>query len=235
MQFAKPFIPATLLRRYKRFLADVELSNGEMVTVHTPNTGSMLGVAAPGMRVWLRDTESTTRKYRYSWEISEPRDGVFVGVHTGLVNALVAEAIANGTIRELQGYAGIEQEVRYGKENSRIDLLLQDGDRRCYVEIKNVTARDSRSLALFPDAVSLRGQKHLRELTRVVEAGQRAVMLYCIQRADVTGFRPADEIDAEYGQMLRSALAAGVEVLAYAASVSPQEIQLAQAVELRIN
>lgn len=234
MQFTESFIPAILLRRYKRFLADVELSNGEMVTVHTPNTGSMLGVAAPGMRVWLRDTQSTSRKYRYSWEISEPQAQVYVGVHTGLVNALVAEAINNGTIRELQGYTRIAQEVRYGDENSRIDLLLMEGERRCYVEIKNVTARDARALALFPDAVSLRGQKHLRELRRVVESGQRAVMFYCIQRADVEGFRPADEIDAEYGHLLRSVQAAGVEILAYKAEVTPEAIRLTRAVQVRI-
>lgn len=205
-----------------------------MVTVHTPNTGAMLGVAAPGMRVWLRDTQSTTRKYRYSWEISEPQPQVFVGVHTGLVNALVLEAIGNGTVGELQGYPRIEQEVAYGDENSRIDLLLQDGERRCYVEIKNVTAKDAEARAVFPDAVSLRGQKHLRELMRVVEGGQRAVMFYCIQRADVDAFRPADEIDADYGDLLRAAVAAGVEVLAYKAEVTPCEICLRGAVRLQI-
>lgn len=234
MQFTSPYIPARLLRRYKRFLADVELSNGDIVTVHTPNTGAMLGVAAPGMRVWLRDTQSTTRKYRYSWEISEPQPQTFVGVHTGLVNALVWEAIDNGTIRELQGYSRIEQEVAYGNENSRIDLLLQDGEQQCYVEIKNVTARDAKAQALFPDAVSLRGQKHLRELMRVVECGQRGVMFYCIQRADIDAFRPADEIDADYGNLLREAVSAGVEVLAYKAEVTPHEIHLTQAVRLQI-
>lgn len=223
-----------MLRRYKRFLADVELSNGEVVTVHTPNTGSMLGVSTPGIRVWLRDTQSTTRKYRYSWEISEPETQVFVGVHTGLVNRLVMEAIANGTIRELQGYADMQQEVTYGEENSRIDVLLKDAERLCYVEIKNVTARDTQAKAIFPDAVSLRGQKHLRELMRVVEARQRAVMLYCIQRGDVDGFRPADEIDSDYGQLLRKAAAMGVELLAYKAQVTPDSIALSQTVPIYI-
>jgi sugar fermentation stimulation protein A len=234
LQFASPYIPAVLLRRYKRFLADVELSNGEMVTVHTPNTGAMLGVAAPGMRVWLRDTQSSTRKYRYSWEISEPAAQVYVGVHTGLVNNLVMEAIRNGTIRELQGYPHIAQEVVYGTERSRIDLLLQDGERRCYVEIKNVTARDAQKNAIFPDAVSLRGQKHLRELMRIVAAGQRGVMMYCIQRGDVEGFRPADEIDADYGRLLREAVTQGIELLAYKAQVTPECIALTQSVPLRI-
>jgi sugar fermentation stimulation protein A len=234
VQFDSPYIPAVLLRRYKRFLADVELNNGETVTVHTPNTGSMLGVASPGMRVWLRDTRSATRKYRYSWEISEPEDNVFVGVHTGLVNGLVSEAISNGTVNELQGYPRLEQEVPYGSEKSRIDLLLQDGERRCYVEIKNVTARDDIGAAVFPDAVSLRGQKHLRELMRVADSGQRAVMFYCIQRADINAFRPADEIDAEYGRLLRVANKAGVEILAYRAEVTPASIALTQAVTVLI-
>jgi len=234
LQLPSPYIPATLLRRYKRFLADVELDNGEVITVHTPNTGAMLGVAEPGIRVWLRDTCKLTRKYRYSWEISEPGSGNFVGVHTGMVNALVSEAIDNGTLRELQGYTRLTQEVPYGRENSRIDLLLEDGDRRCYVEIKNVTARDAHSLAIFPDAVSLRGQKHLRELREVVNSGQRAVMLYCIQRADIEGFRPADEIDSEYARLLRQVVSDGVELLAYKAQVSPQAIRLAQSVAVHI-
>jgi sugar fermentation stimulation protein A len=234
VQFPSPYIPAVLLRRYKRFLADVELSSGEVVTVHTPNTGAMLGVATPGIRVWLRDTQSSTRKYRYSWEISEPQEQVYVGVHTGLVNALVLEAIHNGTIRELQGYPRMQQEVAYGKEKSRIDLLLQDGKRRCYVEIKTVTARDAQACAIFPDAVSLRGQKHLRELMRVVAAGQRGVIFYCIQRSDIDGFRPADEIDADYGCLLREAAAQGVEIIAYTAQVTPEQISLTHPVSVQI-
>ena len=234
MQFSSPYIPATLLRRYKRFLADVELSHGEVVTVHTPNTGAMLGVASPGIRVWLRDTQSATRKYRYSWEISEPEAQVYVGVHTGLVNKLVLEAIHHGTITELQGYPNMEQEVAYGEEKSRIDLLLQQEQHRCYVEIKNVTARDPQANAIFPDAVSLRGQKHLRELMRVVEAGDRGGIFYCIQREDIDGFRPADEIDPDYGRLLRQAAAQGVEVLAYKATVSPERIVLTQAVPVQI-
>lgn len=235
MQFASPYIPATLLKRYKRFLADVELSTGRVVTVHTPNTGSMLGVSTPGMRIWLRDAGTAGgRKYRYSWEMSEPMTGIFVGVHTGLVNTLVSEAITNGTITELQGYTSLEQEVRYGDENSRIDLLLRDGERSCYVEIKNVTARDDEGLAIFPDAVSLRGQKHLRELMRVVEKGQRAMMFYCIQRADITAFRPAHEIDKDYAHLLREAVHAGVDVMAYRADVNPASITLTQAVPVRI-
>jgi len=234
VQFPTTYIPATLLRRYKRFLADVELGNGEVVTVHTPNTGAMLGVADPGIRVWLRDTLGGKRKYRYSWEISEPEAGTYVGVHTGLVNTLVREAIEDGTICELQGYASVTQEVRYGRENSRIDLLLQAGERRCYVEIKNVTARDAQAMAMFPDAVSLRGQKHLRELQGVVADGQRGVMLYCIQRSDIDAFRPADEIDPAYGRLLREVAAGGVELLAYKAVVTPAAIRLSEPVSVNI-
>jgi len=234
LQFSTPYIPATLIRRYKRFLADVELDHGEVVTVHTPNTGAMLGVATPGMRVWLRDTQSSSRKYRYSWEISEPDEQVYVGVHTGLVNALVREAIEDETVSELQGYRQIRQEVRYGEENSRIDLLLEGHHQHCYVEIKNVTARDSQACAIFPDAVSVRGQKHLRELMRVVESGHRAVIFYCIQRSDIEQFRPAAEIDGHYANLLRLATGKGVEILAYKASVSPQQISLTQAVPVQI-
>lgn len=205
-----------------------------MVTVHTPNTGAMLGVSTPGIRIWLRDTCSTTRKYRYSWEISEPQENVFVGVHTGLVNALVCEAIRNGTVSELQGFEQIQQEVRYGEENSRIDLLLENDRQRCFVEIKNVTARDAQNYAIFPDAVSVRGQKHLRELMRVVEAGHRGVIFYCIQRGDIDSFRPAAEIDQTYARLLGDAIANGVEVLAYKAHVSPFEIFLNKSVTIQI-
>lgn len=222
-------IPATLHRRYKRFLGDVTLSSGEQITVHTPNTGAMTGCAEPGTRVWLRDTQSPTRKYQYSWEVSETVQGNMVGVHTGIVNQLVSEAIDNTTINELQGYARLRQEVKYGKENSRIDLLLQDAERSdCYVEIKNVTAVDATGVAFFPDAVSKRGSKHLRELMAMVAQGKRAVIFYCVQRDDVSAVRPADEVDIEYGRTLRQALDAGVEALAYKARVTPDEIRLYQ-------
>lgn len=234
MQFESPYLPAILIRRYKRFLADVELADGRIITVHTPNTGAMLGLSTPGIRVWLRDTHNPLRKYRYSWEISEPAENLHVGVHTGLANVLVREAIENGVVTELQGYAHIEQEIAYGVERSRIDLLLRQGTEHCYIEIKNVTARDANAFAMFPDAVSLRGQKHLRELMHVVQQGQRGVMFYCIQRDDITAFRPADEIDRAYGELLRQAAAAGVEVLAYKARVTPVSITLTHAVPVHI-
>lgn len=228
MKFNPPLQPATLIRRYKRFLADVEMPNGDVITVHTPNTGAMTGCAEPCSQVFLRDVDNPKRKYRYSWEMTKNLQGVMVGVHTGITNALVKEGIISGTISELQGYSTIRREVKYGEENSRIDLLLQghaDG-RDCYVEIKNVTTCDEGSYGYFPDAVSARASKHLRELMSVVAQGGRAVIFFCVQRGDVQRVRPADEIDSLYGKTLREALAAGVKALAYRARVTPEEIVL---------
>ncbi|MEJ2565699.1 MAG: DNA/RNA nuclease SfsA [Gammaproteobacteria bacterium] len=226
MEFTTPLIEATLLRRYKRFLADVRLSDGEVITVHTANTGSMLGCAEPGSRVWLSRSESTTRKYPYSWEITETDAGVLVGINTALPNLLVREAIEAGVIGELQGYGSLRGEVPFGSERSRIDWLLEDeGKDACYVEVKNVTAAMG-DTAIFPDAVSARGAKHLRELMGVVAAGQRGVLCFCVQRGDVSAVRPADEIDPVYGETLCQALQNGVEVIAYQAVVSTVGIAL---------
>lgn len=227
---------AKLIRRYKRFLADVEMPDGEVITVHTPNTGSMMGCSEPGSRVALREVNNPKRKYRYSWEMTENADGTWIGVNTGAVNQMVKQAIEAGVITELQGYANIRSEVRYGNENSRIDLLLEQGPdgKHCYVENKNVTARDENGLAIFPDAVSARGTKHLRELMAMVEEGHRAVIFYCVQRGDVTGLRPADEIDPLYGRTLREAVDNGVEALAYRADVSPDRVQLGTAIPVNL-
>ncbi len=234
MKFTPGLHPAKLLRRYKRFLADVEMPNGETLTVHTPNTGAMTGCAEPGSTVWLRDVNNPKRKYRYSWEMTENLQGVMVGVHTGITNTLVSEAIEGGVIEELQGYGTIRREVKYGEEGSRIDLLLQDhaDGRDCYVEIKNVTTCDEEAFGFFPDAVSSRASKHLRELMAMVAQGQRAVIFFCVQRGDVERVRPADEVDPLYGDTLRQALAAGVEVLAYRARVTPGEIVLEKALPI---
>jgi sugar fermentation stimulation protein A len=229
MRFSKPLIAASLLRRYKRFLADVSLANGELVTVHTANTGSMLGCAEPGSRVWLSRSAVTTRKYPYSWEITETAEGVLVGINTALANALVKEAIEGGVITELQGYSALRGEVAFGKEGSCVDLYLEGKDRAaCYVEVKNVTAA-SEGVAIFPDAVSVRGTKHLRELTEMVAQGCRAVLCFCVQRGDVTAVRPADEIDPVYGETLRAAVRCGVEVIAYQAEVTQSAIDLRNA------
>jgi sugar fermentation stimulation protein A len=235
MYYQPPLISATLLRRYKRFLADVLLESGEEITVHTPNTGSMLGCSEPASRIWLYDANNPKRKYRYSWVMTERSDGVLVGVDTGLPNRMVPEAIARGIITELQGYATIKPEVVYGNESSRIDLLLSAPERAdCYVEIKNVTASDEAGSAIFPDAVTRRGTKHLRELAAMIKAGHRAVIFFCIQRSDISTFRPADEIDPEYGRTLRDAVAAGVEVLAYRTEISPQRVELQHPVAIRL-
>jgi sugar fermentation stimulation protein A len=226
MKYPRPLIEGRLLRRYKRFLADIQLEGG-VITAACPNTGSMMGCCEPGSRVWLSESDRATRKYRHTWEMVEV-GRVIVGINTGLPNHLVSEAIEDGTIGELSGYAAIRREVAFGEEGSRVDLLLEsEGRQPCYVEVKNVTAAASKGVALFPDCVSERGTKHLRELIRLKARGLRPVQLYCVQRGDVKEVRPADGIDHEYGRMLREALAAGVEVLAYRAKVTPTEIRLA--------
>jgi len=225
MRFRAALVEGRLIRRYKRFLADVQLAD-RVITASCPNTGSMMGCAEAGNRVWLSESDSATRKYRHTWELVEAA-GTLVGINTGLPNVLVREAIESGAIPELGGYASIRREVPFGEERSRVDLLLE-GPRRasCYVEVKNVTAAVTKGVALFPDCVSDRGSKHLRELIRLKAAGMRPVQLYCVQRGDVAEVRPADGIDVEYGRMLREAIAAGVEVLAYRARVSPDEVRL---------
>lgn len=227
MQYAKRLVEGRLIRRYKRFLADIQLDAG-VITAACPNTGSLMGCCEPGSRVWLSESDSATRKYRHTWELVEVGK-VMVGINTALPNALVAEAIGDGTIGELAGYASVRREVAFGEERSRVDLLLAgEGRPDCYVEVKNVTAAASRGVALFPDCVSERGSKHLRELMRLKARGLRPVQLYCVQRGDVNEVRPADGIDHEYGRTLREAIAAGVEVLAYRARVTPGEIRLAE-------
>lgn len=226
MKFDAPLVSGRLLRRYKRFLADVELPGGEVITAHTANTGAMTGCCAPGSRVWLSVSDNPKRKYAHTWELVEVAPQVLCGINTLMSNRLVREAIEQQRIAELADYSQINSEVRYGEENSRIDLLLRDEVRPdCYVEVKNVTLVDN-SHGFFPDAVSARGTKHLRELMSVVAAGQRAVIFFCVQRADCAQVSPADHVDPLYGATLREALAAGVEALAYGAEVTPQGIAL---------
>lgn len=231
MEFPQPLIAGRLIRRYKRFLADVRLVSGEVITAHTANTGAMAGCSEPGSRVWLSLSENPKRKYPHSWEVVEAAPGVLCGINTLLSNRLVEEAIAAGRVAELQGYAHIRREVPYGNERSRIDLLLEPADSvnvsPCYVEVKNVTLADD-GVGLFPDAVTARGTKHLRELIGVVEQGARAVIFYCVQRNDCSAFRPADMIDPVYGKTLREALGQGVEALAYQAEVSTSDILLSK-------
>lgn len=232
MNYSSPLQRVTLVKRYKRFLGDVILADGSQITVHTPNTGSMLGCAEPGSAIWIRDSGSATRKYRHSWELSELASGALVGVNTGLANQLVVEAIRNGVVAPLAGYGRLRTEVPYGQERSRIDILLEDDALPpCYVEVKNVTAR-SGGHAIFPDAVTVRGAKHLRELMEVVRQGGRGVIFFCIQREDVSAFRPAHEIDPVYAATLKQAIAAGVEALAWRARLTPVEVVLSQPLPL---
>ena len=225
MRFPAPLLEGRLLRRYQRFLADVDTPAG-IVTAHCPNTGAMQGCAEPGMRVWLSPATNPARKLAWTWELVEALPGVVVGMHTGRSNALVREAIEAGRVPELAGYATIRPEVKYG-EGSRIDLLLTaPGRPDCYVEVKNVTAAVAGRIGYFPDAVTTRGTKHLREMSAMVAAGHRAVLVFCVQRGDVDCVRPADHIDPVYARTLREALAAGVEVIALGARVSPAGIEL---------
>jgi len=224
-------IEGRLIQRYKRFLADVELADGSVVTAHCPNTGSMKNCATPGSRVWLLDSGNPKRKYPLGWELVEVEPGALACINTGRANALVKEAIEQGIVTELQGYASIRQEVKYGEENSRIDLLLEGGEQpNAWVEIKNVTLLEENGWGSFPDAVTARGAKHLRELMAMVAQGQRAVMLFCVPHGGIEQVRPADHIDPKYGQLLREAAAAGVEVLAYGAVPTPEDVTLTRAV-----
>jgi sugar fermentation stimulation protein A len=222
-----PLRRGILIRRYKRFLADVRLDDGRLVTAACPNTGSMLGLSEPGAAVWLSESDSQTRKYPFTWELVEAdlgRGAMLVGINTGHPNKLVAEALAAKRIRALSGYPMLRREVRYGR-NSRIDLLLQCPRKGlCYVEIKNVHLSRRHGLAEFPDSVTERGVKHLVEMSDMVRQGHRAVMVYLIQRSEATRLAMARDIDPGYAAALDAARAAGVEAIALRCRVGTEEI-----------
>lgn len=224
MEFSAPLLRGRLLQRYKRFFVDIELDTGETITAHTPNTGSLRTCLEPGAEAYVSRSDNPKRKLAFTWELV--RSGTsLVGVNTGLANTLSAEAIRAGRIPALEGYATLRREVRYGT-NSRVDLLLEDDARPpCYVEVKNVSM-GRESIAAFPDAVSTRAAKHMNELAAQVREGRRAAVLFCVQRMDCRMFQPADDIDPAYGEALRQAARAGVEVLAWRAEVSPRGIAL---------
>ncbi|MFA0811885.1 DNA/RNA nuclease SfsA [Microbulbifer epialgicus] len=232
MKFIPQFQQASLLRRYKRFLADVESPEGEVFTIHCPNTGSMKSCWVEGAACWYSDSGNPKRKYRHTLEITTTPEGALAGVNTGRANALVEEAILSGVISELQGYESLRREVRYGDENSRIDFLLSGDQGDCYVEVKNVTLADG-ARGYFPDAVSARGAKHLRELQKLAESGVRAVLLYCVQHSAIETVEAAREIDPTYADALDSAVSAGVQVLAYKAQIGAEEIALVQPLPFR--
>ena len=225
MNFPDPLIRGRLLKRYKRFLTDVELENGEFVVAHCANPGSMLSLLVEGAEVWISPARNPDRKLKYTWEMIRIGEAL-VGLNTNLANKIVEEAINSGEIPELAGYETLRREVKYGK-NSRIDILLEsDGVPICYVEIKSVTMSRSHKLAEFPDSVTARGTKHLRELTDQVAEGKRAVMLYLVQREDCDRFSVAEDIDPAYAAGLVEAKKAGVEVLCFGCSVSPEAINV---------
>lgn len=229
MRFVAPLVPATLKRRYKRFLADVVMPGGEEITVHVANPGAMTGLAEPGMRVWLSKSGNPKRKLAYSWELVEADFGIgheLAGVNTAHPNGLVGEAIAANAIPELAGYRIIRREVKYGT-NSRVDFVLEDGRRPpCYVEVKNVHLMRRRGLAEFPDAATARGARHLAELATVAKNGGRAVMVYLIQIGSAERFALARDIDPKYGAAFDLARTAGVEAIAYRCALSCDAIDV---------
>ncbi|KHK62032.1 MULTISPECIES: DNA/RNA nuclease SfsA [Pseudomonas] len=224
------FFPALeegrLIRRYKRFLADIETVHGELLTIHCPNTGSMLNCMAEGARVWFSRSNDPKRKLPGTWEIGETPQGRLACINTARANSLIEEALRAGVIGELNGFIGLKREVAYGMENSRIDFRLDYPDRSsAWVEVKSVTLGfGGTNVAAFPDAVTLRGAKHLRELACLAREGVRAVQLYCVNLSGIEAVRPAQEIDPVYAAALREAVAAGVEVLAYGATLTPEQM-----------
>lgn len=217
-----PWREAVLIRRYKRFLADVRLADGSELTLHCPNTGSMKNCVVPETPCWYSTSDNLKRKYPNTLEVVTTPGGHLAGVNTGMANHLVEVAIKEGVISELQGYKNLRREVVYGEEASRCDFLLSENTsdtRQCYVEVKSVTLMEAEGQGLFPDAVSQRGSKHIRELMAMVAQGHRAVLLFCVQHTGIGWVEPADAIDAVYGRTLREALAVGVEVLAYQATI----------------
>ena len=230
MNLPENLLTGVLIQRYKRFLADVILASGETITVHCPNSGSMTGCAVPGSPVILSRSDRPGRKYPHTWELVQV-DGCWIGVNTGITPTLVREGILGGVVAELQGYESIRPEVTRG--DSRLDLLLTGEGGRCWVEVKNVTLAED-GLALFPDSVTLRGQKHLIELMDVVRSGDRGVIFYVVQRGDCRAMAPADRIDPRYGVLLREAVTVGVEALAYRADVSPAGISLVTRLPVRL-
>jgi sugar fermentation stimulation protein A len=231
MRFTTPLVPGRLVKRYKRFLADVVLESGEEITAHCANSGSMLSLARPGARVLLQKSDDPKRKLAWSWKLEEV-DGHLVCIDTGHPNAIVAEAIAEGRIPSLAGYESLRREVKYGK-NSRIDILLEDEARgRAYVEVKNVTLMREPGLAEFPDAVTSRGAKHLDELADMVAEGHRAVMVYLVNRPDCTRFALAADIDPTYAEGFEAARRRGVEIEIWATRVSPQEVVVERRIEV---
>ena len=225
MRFATPLVPARLIRRYMRFLSDVELEDGNIVKAHCPNPGSMMGLKDEGIRVWIEGNDDPKKKLDWGWRLIE-LEHAFVGIDTGAANGVVAEALAEG-IAGLGGYETIRPEVKY-REKSRVDFLLSgEGRRDCYLEVKSVTLSRETGLAEFPDSVTARGAKHLGDLAAMVEQGHRAVLFFLVQRTDCNRVTLAADLDPTYAEAFKAALAAGVEVMCFDCTISPEGITLA--------
>jgi len=231
MNFQSKLLEGRLVSRYKRFFADIELPDGRIITAHCANTGSMAGLKDPGNRCWVSKVANPKRKLQYDWHIVEAGTAL-VGIHTGWPNKIVEEALNADVITELEGYEGLRREVKYG-ENSRVDFLLESENRRpCYVEVKSITFSRENGLAEFPDAKTARGTKHLIEMENMVTQGARAVMLYVVQREDCNRFSIAHDVDPEYQRVLIEAKKTGVECLAYACKITPNEISVSHRIKI---
>lgn len=226
MKFNPPLVKAKLVKRYRRFLTDIETDTGEIITIHCPNTGSMMNCISPNSDAWYLPSSDPNRKTKGTWVIATTPFQRLANVNTHFANNLVEEALNNGVIDLGKPYTSLKREVKYGQENSRIDLMLTHNDHsETYIEVKSVTLGFAdNNIAAFPDAVTTRGTKHLRELTALALAGTAAVLIFCVNLTGIEGVRPADEIDPTYGKALREAIASGVKVLAYGVSISDSEI-----------
>lgn len=228
MQFSTPLIQGTLIKRYKRFLADVKLADGSIVIAHCPNTGAMTGCAEPGWKVWLSQSNNPKRKLLFTWEVVLTSQLQWIGINTHKANILVKEAIQESKIDELRDYKTLQAEVKFGEENSRIDFLLTDPQKPdCYVEVKSVTLLDN-NVGYFPDAKTLRGQKHLRELSLIANQGKRAVLFFCVQHSGIQSVQVAKHIDPDYAKELKQAMLNGIQILCYGCKISSEKIYLNQ-------
>jgi sugar fermentation stimulation protein A len=228
MQFSTPLVQGTLVKRYKRFLADVKLADGSIVIAHCPNTGAMTGCAEPGWKVWLSESNNPKRKLLFTWEVVLTSQLQWIGINTHKANVLVKEAIQESKIDELRDYKTLQTEVKFGEENSRIDFLLTDPHKQdCYVEVKSVTLLDD-NLGYFPDAKTLRGQKHLRELSLIANQGKRAVLFFCVQHSGILSVQVAKHIDPDYAKELKRAMLNGVQILCYGCKISSEKIYINQ-------
>ena len=231
MQFQSDLVPGYLVKRYKRFFADVKLLNGKLVTAHCPNTGSMIGLTNHGVKVWLEPNEDPQKKLKYSWKLVDHENGHYTGVDTNIANKIVNEAIGQGKISEVIDYDVILREQKYGA-NSRIDFLLKNGLKTCFLEVKSVTLCRQEKIAEFPDTVTSRGAKHLKELSNIVDKDTRAIVLYLVQRSDCNYFKIANDLDANYATESVFSVQNGVEFVCYGVNFLPNGIELGYQLEM---